>query len=101
MATNIFHRNVGHAVMRISFINRNNVGVIQGRSRAGFPQKALARDIIQAAVRGEDFDGDVTIQASIMRQIHLSHAACAKGSGDDVVSKFCARRQQNGFPFCK
>ena len=54
------------------------------RDGAGFALEALAQFRVSRRVFGENFDGDFTVQASVVGAIDFAHTAGTK-SGDDLV----------------
>jgi hypothetical protein len=70
--------------MRITFINGDDIGVIESGGGAGLPQKTLPRGLVQGPISGQDFDRDVTAQTGIVGEIHFSHSAGAKDADNFI-----------------
>ena len=73
------------AVRFLDGVERDNIGVIQGRDRAGFTFKAIAPLRIGGHGAGEDFEGDFPAQPGILGGIHLSHAAASQLFEDSIM----------------
>ena len=70
--------------------------MIQGRGRAGFLLKTLQAVSVVSKKVGQDFDGDVALQARVARAIHLAHSTCAKGFDNFVLPEHRSGSQGHG-----
>src|SRR6185369_3101848 len=76
-----------HQIIRPDVENLADVGMIQGRDRAGFPFETCSVRLIDL------LDSDNAIEPRVAGFPHLSHAASANGRNDFVRAEFVARHQ--------
>ena len=57
--------------------DRENVGMIQRRSRSSFLRKSLQAIVIAGERSGKDLDGNGAVEAGVVGAIDLAHSACA------------------------
>ena len=78
--------------MFLHFINRADIGVVQGRGSARLTLKALQGSRIARQVLGQEFQGDAAPQADILCFVHDSHAAATDPREDPIVREGLARQ---------
>ena len=80
-----FHRDEGLTVVLADFIDRADVGMVQRRSRAGFPPETFKRVGIAGHVSGKELKGDKAAQAGVFGLVDYAHASAAEFFDDAVV----------------
>ena len=65
-------------------VNRADVGVVQHRDRLCFSDELSLRPRVRDEFAGEEFQGDLSIQTEVFRQIDGSHSALAQTTDDAV-----------------
>ena len=60
-----------------------DVGMAERRGGARFPLKTFPRGLAGECL-GQNFDGDIPVEAGVPRLVHLPHAAGAYGRKDFV-----------------
>ena len=81
----VLHYDEVGAALGVDFVNRDNVGMIQRRSRHGLALKAQPGGLAQGAIGRKNLDGDVTVKPSVMRAVNHAHATCPKIRENVVV----------------
>src|SRR6266508_3892703 len=79
-----FHGDVEGRVGRADVVNRDDVGVIQGRSRARFLLESAQPVRVPREGRRQDLDRNLAREPGIPRPVNLSHPSRAK-RGEDFV----------------
>ncbi len=79
------HRDEVQAVGFFDGMHRHDVGVIERRDGFGFPRKSDATRGVNGQLRRQDFQGDLTIESGVFRQIDLAHPTGANRLDDPVV----------------
>ena len=90
-----FHGQEQDSVTFLDRIDRDDVGVVQGCSGAGFllePAKSLG---IVGKCRRQHLDGDVAAEARITGAVHLAHPAGAEQGDDFIGAKVGAGRERH------
>lgn len=72
------------------FMNGDDVRMIQSGSFGLLYETPHALLIVQN-FSGQDFQGHITVQLCIARQIDFTHPACAELGADFVATKMCTR----------
>ena len=70
--------------------------MVQGGGGACFELKTLQAVAVVRKEFGQDFDGNVALQARVARAIHLSHSTCAKGFDNFVLPERRSGSQGHG-----
>ena len=93
-----FHGQKQDSVTSLDRIDRDDVGVVQGGSGAGFPLESAQSLGIVGKCRRQHLDGDVAAEARITGAVHLAHPAGAE-QGDDVIGAEvgAGRERHSGF----
>src|SRR5579864_253129 len=68
-----FHGNEGAPVDLVDFVDRANVGMVQGRSRARLAAKSVKRLRIAGQFVRQKLEGDATTELKIFRFVHHAH----------------------------
>ena len=82
LAFHPFHGDERHAGLMADVMDGQDVGMVQGGSRLGFPLEATQAISIVGETGWEDFDRDPAIEAGIECAVHLTHAACPERTED-------------------
>ena len=80
----VLHDEVVDAVLLTNIMERADMRVIQRRDGAGFALEAFAELRIRCNVRGQDFDRDGAIEASVAGFVDFTHAPRTNGREDLV-----------------
>jgi TolB-like protein len=91
--TNVLHDQVVNAPVACDVVQRDDVGMVQRRGRAGLLQKALLALGIGYFIARQDFDRDRATQSHVSGSKYLSHASRADGRLDPVRSQIPARAE--------
>ena len=91
LAFQIFHDEKIRAVLVADIVERADVRMIQTRHGVRFALHALPQLCIANQIGAQDFDGYITTEFGIARQIHLTHTARAELRADFITAKPCAR----------
>src|SRR2546421_13057326 len=78
------------AVFVAHLVNRDDVRVIERRSRVCFLIETAETIAVLGEPFSENFDGDLSTQARVFRQVNLAHPAFANLCADFVTAEFCA-----------
>ena len=78
---------------RVQFVERADVRVIERRDDARLPIEPLAEVRIAGDRFWQNFDGDCSIEARVLRAVHLAHAASADQRDDFVRAEAGAGRE--------
>ena len=62
----------------VDFVNRDDVGMIQCRSRHGLALEAAPGSLGERTIGGKHFDGNVPVKPGVMRAVNHAHPACPK-----------------------
>jgi hypothetical protein len=81
------------AILMTDIMQGANVGMVQRRNGVGFAIKTLLSLGIVREMTWQDFDRDRTVQASVLRSIHLAHTAGADRHEDLIRAKAGAGRK--------
>ncbi len=73
-----------HEITRADIVDLTNVRVVQACDRTRFFFEPAQPIGLRGELRGQDFDGDCAIKASVLRPIYLPHAAGAERGKDFV-----------------
>ena len=73
-----FHRNEGLAFALVDFVNRADIGMVQGGGGSGLTLKALKCLMVAREFFWQEFQGYAATQLRIFSLIHHSHAAAAQ-----------------------
>ena len=76
-AIDVTHREVQACIRLARVVDRDDVGMIEARSEPRLAEKALAKLGVVDVTRREDLEGDVPVEASVVRPVHLAHAAAS------------------------
>ena len=87
LAGEMFHDEVGRAVVAADVVERADVRVRERGDGAGLPLEARAAVRIGAQFGGEDLDGDRAVEAGVAGLVDLAHAAGADSRLDLVGSE--------------
>src|SRR5439155_5172883 len=79
------YRDVPDAVHRADLVDREDVGMVQGRRRARFLLEAREPIRVLRRRAAENLDRDRAAQGKVAGAVHLTHAARAQLLGDLVV----------------
>ena len=60
--------------------------MIQARGEPRLTEKALAESVVVGVTRSEELEGNVPVEAAVVRAVHLSHAAAADQLLDPVAA---------------
>jgi hypothetical protein len=90
------HRDVGDRLHRPDVVDRDDVGVVQGRCRPGLLLETLQTQRIRGHFRRQHLDRHVAREPRIPRPIHLSHPARAKRREHLVRTQARARSEGHG-----
>ena len=85
LALHQLHRKEGAAIVLADFVNRADVGMIQGRGSAGFALEALECLTIVGDVVRQEFQRDVTAKALVLGLINHTHPATTKFFKNTIV----------------
>jgi hypothetical protein len=77
--------------------NTADVRVAEGGDRSCLALEALPHLRIVGEVRREDLDGDSTVEARIVRAIHLAHPTRANRCGDFIGAEARSRSERHHF----
>ena len=75
---------------RADFVNRDDVRMIERGNGFGFLLKAAQAFGVEREFCRQNFQGDVTFEFSIARQIHFAHSALAQQGKNFVLIEMCA-----------
>ncbi len=78
-AANVLHGDEVGIAVGADLINRDDVGMAEGRRSHGLAAEAAPGILGARTVSGQHFDGHVTIERDIVGAIHHPHAARSKG----------------------
>jgi len=84
LALDILHRHEVNAVALADVVDDDDVRVVQAGGQLRFAREAQAPIGVGGKLRGQDLEGDVSIEPGIAGPVDLAHASAAKG-GDDLV----------------
>ena len=87
------HRDEVQAVGLFDRMHGDDVRMIERGDGFGFSREPHATLGISGQLRRQDLEGDLTIEAGVLRQIDLAHAAGADRLDDPVVSDGLAGHQ--------
>jgi hypothetical protein len=85
LARYVLHGDEDGAVGFTRIVNRDDVGVVQGRGGFGFLYEAQPVLGVGVSVGRQDLDGDQTIQVRVTGFVDFAHAALAQLLDDAVV----------------
>ncbi len=83
----VLHRNEEQAIGLSDFVDRADVGMVQGRGRPGFANKPGARVRVGRRLGGQQFERDVTAQLRIVGQVDFTHAAGPESRADLIATE--------------
>ncbi len=96
-AFQILHRNVGRVIGFADFINRADIGMIQGRSSAGLAQQSFAACFVGGQGGVEKLQRHIPAQNLVFGAVHFSHAASTELLEDLIVANpVCRLRAGRG-----
>src|ERR1700746_2587125 len=81
----VLHDDEGLLVLLVNFVNGANIGMIERRSRARLPLKALQRLRVRGDVFRKKFEGDEAAKLDVLRLIDDTHTATAELFDDAVM----------------
>src|ERR1019366_3952718 len=76
------HGEVRGVSLAANFVQRDDVGVVKGRSRACLPLEPLQPAGVRGELGRQHFDRNETVEARVLRPVDLSHATSAKKRSD-------------------
>ncbi len=79
------HGNEGVLIVLADFVDRANVGMIQGRGGARFAAKALQSLRVLREIIGQELEGDEASKLGVLGFVDDAHAAAAQLLHDAVV----------------
>ena len=85
LARKTFHHDEQMSIVLADLVDGANVGMIQGRSSASFPAKALQSLWILRGVIRKKFECDEAAEQRVFCLVHDSHATTAEQFDDPVV----------------
>ena len=85
-ALDVAHREVEACVSFARVVHRDDVRMIEARGNPRLAEKALAESLVVGVTRSEDLEGNVPVEAAVVRAVHLSHAAAADQLLDPVAA---------------
>ncbi len=80
----------------VDLVDRADVGMVEGRGRLGLLPKPLLGCLVAGQVRREELDGDLSLQARVVRRVHDPHAAVAQFGTDHIRAERGAWGQGHG-----
>ena len=80
-----FHCDEGSAIDLVDFVDRANVGVIQGGRGFSLPMEAAQRLMVPGHIVGQKFQGNETIQFDVLSLVNHTHPAAPKLLDDTIV----------------
>ena len=86
------HRYVGRGTRLADLVDRDDVGMVQGRGGAGLLLEARQPIRVERDLLGQDFQSHLAAEPGVPRPVHLSHSPRAERSEDLVGTKPGARR---------
>ena len=84
-AFEVLHRNEGLAFMLSDFVDRTNIGMIQGRRRACLAAETFERRLVVGNIVGKKFQGDEAAEFGVFGFENHAHAATAELFENAVV----------------
>jgi hypothetical protein len=66
-------------------VNRADVGMVEGRSRASLATKSFERLRVSRQFIGQEFEGDEAAKLSVLSLVHHTHPSTAELLNDSVV----------------
>ncbi len=78
------HRDVAVAADHAGLVDRDDVGMVEGRGERGFPHETVQDRLVIGGEPPDDLQGDVSSEPRIESAVHLAHAPGAE-EGADVV----------------
>src|SRR5713101_8449605 len=81
----IFHYDEGPARLLVNLVDGADIGMIEGRSRAGFPAEAFQRLMVLGYVVRKEFQRDKAAQLGVLRLVDHTHTTAAELFNDAVV----------------
>jgi len=77
-------------VVLADFVNRADVGMIQGRGGTGFAPEAFEGLTVSGHVIGQEFQRDVTAEVFVFGFIHYPHPAATELFQNPIVGNLSA-----------
>ncbi len=96
LAVHVLHRYVRSALVLADFVDRDDVGMVQGRCGARFLLEPAKPVGVRGHLLTQDFDGDISTELEIPGLVHFAHAAGAQLGEDFVVAEASARLEGHG-----
>ena len=81
------------AALRAHFVNRENVRMIEGRSRAGLVLKASQSFLVVCKFRRQSLDRNLAAELGVFSEIYFAHAAHAEEGNDRITIRQIAATQ--------
>jgi hypothetical protein len=91
VAGHIFYDEIVRAGLLANVIDSSDVGMVELGQRESFLTKTSAGILVDQQSRGNDLDGDITLQAFIPSEVHDSHPACTKWRDNFIGTELGAR----------
>ena len=91
LAFEIFEDQIVCSVLLPDVMQHANVRMRELRDSAGFPLEAFPQFRILRKMIGENLDGNIAVQARIVRTIDFPHAARAERGNDLIRPEFVSR----------
>jgi len=79
-----FHRDVVGGAVLPEFVDRDDIGMVEGRRGTRFSLEALQPIRVSGECRGKNFNGEIAAEASIPCAVDFAHAASAQQRFDLV-----------------
>jgi hypothetical protein len=92
-ALDVAHREVEALFGFTRVVHRDDVRMIEARGEPRLTEKALAESVVVGVTRSEELEGDVPVEVSVVRPVHLSHPAAADQLLDPVAGDLDATRK--------
>lgn len=96
VALDAFHDDEAGAVGFRDVVDRDDVGVVQGGSRLGFPHEPPAALRVRYLVGGKDLESHQAVQMLVARLVARAHPAFADLLEDGVVGDRSAGHERGG-----
>ena len=74
-------------------VHRDDVRMIQARGEPRLAEEALAESVVVGVTRSEDLQGNVPVEAGVVRAVHLAHPAAADQLLDPVAGDLDSTRK--------
>ena len=85
-ALDVAHREVEARISLARVVDRDDVRMIEARGNPRLAEKALAESLVLGVTRSEDLEGNVPVEAAVVRAVDLSHATAADQLLDPVAA---------------